>query len=268
MNKPFLYLVQTRDRLPPHYSELQGERSRVLVGCWGAKHDNALHIPGTTWTTGRNRLLESAAAAHAGTYEYLIFVDDDLEFEKGGWREFEDLLLQYRPLIAAPRLINYGAPTREDCSAQSAYCFDACFNAFHASVVEDGVLLPYAARFDSRSWHYSQLILIHLAAVLYPGRMVQFNEVVVRNIAHSAYAQDLSFRDAPRVEEWLKQVVLRPTLRRWVRFKPYLKGAASARPRKMHLRNNGAMSSPLISHSLLRKNWAAALRGASGGPDH
>lgn len=252
MKKRFLYLTQTRSHLPEHYEAIRSENSDLAVGYWGPSQDvDGLNLAGTTWTSGRNRLL-AAYWDRLKDYDYVVFLDDDLSFEQGDWALMERQLLLHRPLLATPRLIPYGTLVREDWPYQAVYCFDACYNAVRTDVIRAGGLFPYVDLFDSLSWHYSQLIVIHLAAVLYPRQAIQFNSIRVRNQAHSQYPQDLSFRSAIQVEHWLKQSVIRPGLRRFWYFKTYQQ-AKRALPRMPKIWR-GPVPPPALRHGWRAKS--------------
>lgn len=61
-SKPFFYLVQGRGPLPGHYADLVSPRSDLIRLAWGEPIEGAIHFPGSTWTEGRNRLLQEALA--------------------------------------------------------------------------------------------------------------------------------------------------------------------------------------------------------------
>ncbi len=74
------------------------------------------------------------------------------------------------------------------------------FNAFHRDVVFDDLLFPYIEKFDDVFWYESQLIFIHISAILYPHHILQFNCVEVDNSRHNDYPKEAIFVE---VEKWL-----------------------------------------------------------------
>lgn len=155
--KKFLYLVQGKGHLPDSYSTIECEQADLLRLSWKEKIDGAIYFPDSTWTEGRNKLLEEALKRN-DQYLYYIFLDDDVVFEKGDWRTFEKYLLKYQPAAATPFCLWY-PPNKDsplELEAHTCFMFDAMFNAFHGDVVADGLVLPYYAGFDSKSWWYSQ----------------------------------------------------------------------------------------------------------------
>lgn len=203
MTKKFLYLVQTDGELPSHYSNINHENADVLYLSWKRPRPGDIYFPNSTWTQGRNKLLEAAKQLQ-GDYLYYIFLDDDIEFIAGDWRIFEALLLEYQPCIATPKITFYPTKSDDSVEVQIVYAFDAVFNAFHRDVVADNVLLPYLEKFDEESWLLSQLVLIHMAGVCYHEKVWQFNHVKVTQIKHRPYPKG-SASDILQKEIWLKE---------------------------------------------------------------
>ncbi|HEX8298998.1 MAG TPA: hypothetical protein VF594_07525 [Rubricoccaceae bacterium] len=205
--KAFVYLVQSRGPLPDIYADLEHDQADRIVLSWRDPVEGGLFAPGTTWTEGRNRLL-SEARARKTRYRYYIFLDDDVAFERGGWREFEQALLTYEPAVATPYFPWYEGMSRTDhrMDAHRTYWFDAMFNAFHSDVVEDGILLPYVARFDEESWWYSQAILIYMTFIIYYNHTLQINGVWVSNDKHEEYPKGTDFK---KVIRWVNHDILR-----------------------------------------------------------
>lgn len=189
--KPFLYLVQGKRTLPDHYAELVSPRSDMIQLTWGEPVEGAIYFPKSTWTEGRNRLLQEALARPEKPL-YYIFLDDDIVFEEGGWRLFEEGLLTYRPAIAVPGYPVYWAfdPSifipLPGVDAQTCFWYDAMYTAFHRDIVEDGILLPYYTGLDKASWIYSQWFVVELVKALYPGRALQMNRVRIANATHDS----------------------------------------------------------------------------------
>ncbi len=207
-SKPFLYLVQSAGKLPELYNDLQSERSDVLSLTWKEKVEGAIYFPKSSWTEGRNRLYEESVKNPS--YLYYIFLDDDVEFSKGSWRDFEDELLKYNPAIAVPYLAEYGSGDAFNdlrLDSQTCYYFDAMYNAFHRDVVMDGLILPYYGNFDQKSWWYSQWIVIHLANLFFPNHILQINTVWINNLKHEDYPKNNDFKP---ISKWFNKEVLTP----------------------------------------------------------
>ncbi len=51
--------------------------------------------------------------------------------------------------------------------------FDGLFNAFHIETIP--TLLPYIEDYDSQSIWFSQVLMVHLANVLYTNQVTQIN---------------------------------------------------------------------------------------------
>ena len=203
----FLYLVQSAARLPDIYSSIPSDRAELLQLTWKEPIDGAVYLPKSTWTQGRNRLM-AEALQRPRQYLFYVFLDDDVVFEKGNWRVFEDALLKYRPAIASPYFPDYPPVNRSrlDLEAHTCFYFDAMFNAFHADVIRDRLVLPYYGGFDQESWWYSQSFIMQLASALYPDHTMQVNSVVIRNTKHGEYPQG---DDWDKIKRWFESQVLR-----------------------------------------------------------
>ncbi|SFJ47487.1 hypothetical protein [Caulobacter sp. UNC279MFTsu5.1] len=179
----FAYLVQTEGVLPRVFRELVG-RTNVDVHhlTFRDPQPGAIHLPGSTWTEGRNALLQAARAA-GRDYDYFIFCDDDVVFTRGSWDALEEALTRWRPAVGLP---SHPHP-HDHREIHAVYDFDAIVNAFHRDVVEDQVLLPYIATYDAATWWLSQFFVIHLAGALYPRQVVKFPDIAIENPEHRAY---------------------------------------------------------------------------------
>lgn len=203
--KKFLYLVQTASALPEKYKILNNKDADLLYITWKDRVNGVTFLPNSTWTEGRNRLLQLARETET-KYEYYIFMDDDLTITRQSIKKFQNLLKRYTPAIGTPRMWGHN----KDCEnialeAHSIYAFDAAMNAFHKSVFWDNLIFPYTEKFDKESWWNSQLILLHLAHVHYYPDIVQFNDVFVENTQHNDYPKNSDFN---KIESWIKKEFL------------------------------------------------------------
>ncbi|HYO77574.1 MAG TPA: hypothetical protein VE010_14025 [Thermoanaerobaculia bacterium] len=204
--KKFLYLVQSRGALPEIYRTIESAEADLLRLTFKEQTDDAIFFPKSTWTEGRNRLLQEALA-RGGDYLYYIFIDEDIDFEKGGWRTFEQALDAYQPAVATPYYPRYRPSEGSllDREAQTVHSFDAMFNAFHRDVIHDRLLLPYYPGFDKTSWWYSNMIVIALSQVLYKRRVLQINSVWIKNTEHGEYPQEKAWDEVMR---WVETEVV------------------------------------------------------------
>ena len=195
----FAYLVQTEGVLPSVFGSL-AERQEVDLYhlTFRMPQPESLHLPGSTWTEGRNALLQ-AARASGYAYDYFIFCDDDVVFKTGSWRALEVALERYRPAIGLPAHPHPHSHERP----HAVYDFDAIVNAFHSDIINDEVLLPYVADHDSTTWWLSQFFLIHLAGALYPHGVVKFPDIAIENPLHREYPRISAERFADFREVYL-----------------------------------------------------------------
>lgn len=209
-DKVFLYLIQGKGLLPQSYSTIQSDRSDVLHLTWKDRIEGSIFFPKSTWTEGRNKLLSEALKMDK-EYLYYIFLDDDVEFQKGSWRQFEDELLKYQPAVATPYLIGYPHNIDTDMEAQTCFMFDAMYNAYHKDVLKDGFILPYFPGFDKKSWWYSQSFVIHLMHLFFPDHTLQINTVRIENNFHGEYPRSSSFTEG---SQWFYRHVLKSKSRK------------------------------------------------------
>ena len=153
-------------------SNHSAERRRVLWLTYGVRPDNPGDLATdytTTWTTGRNLLLQAAVnlsnTMPAGCgFLYYIFADGDIWLRTADAEGFETFLRRRRPMYGAPKGVmmsderppNAKRPVPADFSELTN--IDGLIGAFHKHTLATGVL-PYYEGFDSESWHYSQAVL-------------------------------------------------------------------------------------------------------------
>jgi len=200
--KKFLYLVHGADTLIRNYDHLRDRKDAGLIqSTYNAPAEGAHYFQGSTWAEGRNGLLEKAMELQED-YEYYIFMDDDVEFQKGGYDELEKQLMKLKPAVAVPVFVP--KTTHTVLSIGTSYFkpgyfplkpFQVCkfadgqVMAFHKDVIADKLLMPLINRFDDISWWYTsstQQILMHN---LYPHHTLQLNTVAVTNESHRDYTR-------------------------------------------------------------------------------
>jgi len=183
--------------------------------------ENSFHFPNSSWASGRNELYRRAVSK--GSYDYLIFLDDDLSFDhaaqkdrvrkhvwrlvrRGKWPAalrlwqsfarctkappklsyFEYLLAENGSLIATPRLFDH--PWNEDyvfSDTDAVTYADQALIALHHSVAAE--LLPYSTEFDASNWWICGELFFERAAKLYSGRVHRFSNLHVFNMENRPY---------------------------------------------------------------------------------
>lgn len=196
-----VYMVQTEGDPPPAFQPLLDMPDVTLLHLSFQKQvPGALYLPHSTWTEGRNALLAAARALNRD-FDYYVFCDDDLEFERGSFAVFNAQLKATRPAIGVP-LYDF-APNRNDAiDCHTVYAFDALMNAFHRDLITDEVILPYYAGLDAKSWWFSQFFVIHLASVNYPDHVLRLGQTCVRSALHRPYPRNTK-ADWEEVETFL-----------------------------------------------------------------
>ena len=209
-------MVQAEQSLPQSYQTCNSIDSDIIYISWKKPTNDSIYYPNSTWTTGRNKLIEEAKKL-PNKYLYYIFLDDDLSFKQGSFREFEKMLLEYKPAIGIPKCWNHNKRENINMLAHTVYEFDAAFNAFHQDVFFDDVLFPYITNFDEQSWWCSQTVLLcHIAHQFYHRHILQFNNIQVINSINLRY-NSYGTHAFNIIENWLlntqftKQVSFIPT---------------------------------------------------------
>ena len=186
--KKFLYLVQCREDLRGGLSALRGEQSDVVLLSWRRPAKGAIFFPFSTYNQGRNRLF---AETRGKDYLYYIFVDEDVRLKltrpcktlpENPWRVFERYLSEFEPAVGVTWT---SWQPRGDAEVEAVDFFDLILNAVHKDAID--VILPYDELNDKRSWWCSTIYVNHLAYLLYPGHILQFNCLKAENTVHMPY---------------------------------------------------------------------------------
>lgn len=204
--KKFCFLVQAR-KDDDYFSSLESEDSDCIILSFREQlknRKNSIYRPNTSWSQGRNMLLEEAYKTQK-KYEYYIFMDDDARIVvknsnmKDGLQKFKETLLQNRPAIGFPDYFWHLRDTSEhnrfstqeirSKSFNSPMFFDACINAFHSSIIKE--ILPYQDKFDSINWWLSQEIMNHYISKFINNSVLQINELITINLLSEPYPKAL-----------------------------------------------------------------------------
>ena len=233
--KPFIYLTQTEQCLPPNMAssaQIGDPRTcncDVIVLSYRAKcqeekpdsHITYVFDPTTSWSSGRNELFFSAMGRQPG-YHYYIFIDDDavLRFNEftppemkklQPFRTFEEWLLDYEPALGVVNYRRHSASWNFDrrknlCGITNrsmvipTVWFDGVINAYHHKAVTH--ILPYPTIGKKESWYIPNKHIMSAAELTFRGQVMMYVPVSVRNSGHSSYPKAV----APKVMQtyWRK----------------------------------------------------------------
>jgi len=154
----------------------------VKVLTYKQPHPTSTFAPDTTWTQGRNILL---SLINPADYDYIILMDDDLEFKRGSWRKLLEYCEKHRPEIAVPNFEWHVQNDRVD-------AFDAMLNLYRGDTIHK--YLPYNDRYDDESWYYSQLLVYDKVLTHLPDGVHHIMDVVINNTAHALYPRGMDFQ--------------------------------------------------------------------------
>jgi hypothetical protein len=203
----FCYLVQAPTSFnTDHLTE--GKSSFAMVLQWkteGRQQQPSFFFPNSTWNEGRNALV---AAVRKLQCRYYIFVDEDAELlhrqwdgdgagvttpanQGDTWREFENLLLKWRPAVAVPHVQWHSTDNSHAAVAETISIFDHLVLAVSSSAID--CVLPYETQWDLDSLDYSVIPSYVMSAVLFPDQVVQFKSLsAINKVAPHAVSYSLT----------------------------------------------------------------------------
>ena len=187
-----LYLIQGRAKKVQDFRRFLPLSSTSIIISWDEPFNQtevdwayaSTFFPNSTWAEGRNELLRIALAEFT-EFDYVIFCDEDAEFEIDGLSKFEEFLKDTRPQI--------GFPLSDSIRTQLIYSnriferpirHDQIVQAFSRSVIQDEIVLPYDVTFDRISWHLTCELNQYLIQKFYFDQSLTFNTVLVTNSHH------------------------------------------------------------------------------------
>lgn len=187
----FIYLVQGKRDAVLSYASLVSSRAKVFLLAYDMPFEakppmgvTTFYCPNTTWAEGRNILLESALNE---SFDYLIFLDDDVKIARGSFLEFENQLIKYKPSVGLPLCNEIKRTNRylrnED--IQRPVALDQLVQAYSFETVRESVVLPFVTEFDYSSWWMSCEINAFLILRYYFESTLQFNNFEVLNTNHA-----------------------------------------------------------------------------------
>lgn len=188
-------MIQGRADSINRFSFLNKQSSDVYLLTWDVEREGYPFLPGSSWSEGRNYLLDKAKVS--GDYDYFIFCDEDVQFLEGGFELFEKMLLKHKPSLGMPvhpktmsfqNLLKKFSIRVKEC--QVAWFIDEQIQAFSRDVVTDDIALPYITKFDKVSWFYNSEIQHYILKYFYGKSIIQFNNVVVKNEGHTDYLKE------------------------------------------------------------------------------
>ncbi|KAJ1491725.1 hypothetical protein T484DRAFT_1882066 [Baffinella frigidus] len=218
-HKPVIYLMNTeKESVVP---DLVSESSDFVQLVWGPVEPTMpgrIWAPGCTVNEGWNHLYWHVRNGDRH-YTYLVFVDDDatLILAAGGgeedqevldnpWREFERLLLEWRPAVGYARYsIQQPQERKEFASFEAVQCIrfaDQLLAAYHFEAAS--FILPFTTHFDQESWWYSSMVVNLLSHIHFSGHVMQFNTLQVHDDRKvTRYDTGLRQMNWQRVIRWM-----------------------------------------------------------------
>ena len=236
--KPFVYLTETEQCLPPylasssHIGDPQSCNCDVIVLSYRAKcqesnhsHVSYLFDPNTLFASGRNVLFFAAMDRRPG-YHYYIFLNDDttLEYNKfapedmkklSPFRTVETWLLDYEPVVGVLDFKHHGANyilkfRKQSCGINETASlvlptvfYDALFNAYHHKAIEH--ILPYPTQYERGCVFCSNRQAMIAVEVKFGGQALLFAPVTGGNPLHRR-DNNLRIKMAAREREFVEYI--------------------------------------------------------------
>ena len=201
--KNFIYLLQGESKLVSKYFHLaERENADALFLTYDNEIGNAIFFPNSTWSEGRNKLLDTARKK--GNYQYYIFCDDDIAFKKGSWDKFEELLISHKPAIGFPVVPSNLNIKINLLDIQLNDSPDQQMIAFHRDLIEDNLILPYQEHLDNISMWGTGGVVQQIITNFYKWNSIQFNTVDIRNLMHSRYDRTNVLKNLELCINWFR----------------------------------------------------------------
>jgi hypothetical protein len=227
-SKKFVYLIQG----PSHWEDPRLKTNEDRDVLWlsyttfPSNRSDVVYLPGSTWTEGRNALLDFALhranmTSGAG-YEYYTFLDQDfLSMIVGDdpWASWEEGLLSELPAIgyavrSMPWQLSMSHVLPGETCVRSVFNVDAICQAFHRTTL--GLALPYDVWGDDKSIYFSAYISNMEVAAFYPHSRVGYFDVQV-NLDRNQHNKNNARRQHRRLA-YIRSV-------EWRMCKQYMRGA-------------------------------------------
>lgn len=160
---------------------------------------SCVSVAGTTWTTGRNKLIETAFATELEqnrTYSFWTLADADIRLHCQNGLSVGECFSQYDTFLytlpenaAAATLIANGSwPVSPNAAMVRLHGMDAAWNTFRHSAVH--ILFPYQPDLDANTWWSSQAIFWYRLQCLAPLYVVTPLYVFYINTEHTDYPRN------------------------------------------------------------------------------
>ncbi len=117
---------------------------------------------------------------------YYVFCDDDVDFVRGSYSDFEHMLKTTRPLVGFPLMPKgrLNATFRPELSVQMAIAIDEQIYAVHRDLIGVLGIAPLDTMHDDKSWYAPAITFEYIVAKLYGDYAHQYNAIETLNEGH------------------------------------------------------------------------------------
>jgi len=188
MDKDIVYLAQTTDTIPDYVKVLEdmGRDVYILSYKKPVEHKNNIFFPDSTWSTGRNKLIEIVPKK----YLYYVQIDDDVELyvrnklliKKKPWKTFDDFLLKYEPAIGCVYYegrLKYKKIREIEEQTETTYRTECAMLAYHIDALD--ICFPMFTGFDHISIWWTEAIARITHKIAFQSCVLQDNNLTFIN---------------------------------------------------------------------------------------
>jgi hypothetical protein len=193
-----VFVVMGQAREYPYWTESVPSNTRLVFGAYDTQDNchslpdqdrECLFIPGTTWSQGRNFLVQHVKNTITPDVAYITLADADIRLQCQHTNCYQ-LWLEFLEKTNPPAAFVIGndfyllGKTPPNTMFQSD-AFDAAYNAYHVDAID--TILPYETKFDQRSWWIAQSVLWQRIHCFAPVYAVGPLDIFYENAGHQPY---------------------------------------------------------------------------------
>jgi hypothetical protein len=211
----FCYLVQGQAKEMPYFQDVLYEKHYKLL-TWDAPFEGSIFFPNSSWAEGRKKLEEEI---NIDDYEYVCFIDGDVQIKSGSLDEFEKIVSTLKPVCAVPVADRFSRSVNRFNTKSKwmiSFGIDEQFQVFSVKAYKELFnSKPYITKFDTLSWHFPCMILQTVLGSIFKNNVITVKTLKVKNNNSSDYPKSKDFR---LVKDYLNTCGFKPN------FYPLLKG--------------------------------------------
>lgn len=253
------------------------ESASLLVLTFRQQFTGAIYFPGSAMNEGRNMLYFATRLAEreqGWRYDYIVTLEPEVKFLRGGFAHFHHFLSEWRPAVAVPGYFpayaseghpDYHGFNDADGMLQNEYAIgriDFHFVAYHWATLAE--LWPMDTRQDvGGCWWGAHWLQQQFMSLKYRGFVLASRAVVVHNEIHASYPKVNCEISLSIIDTWLATLLL-PEHRHCLMANNAVRGKSWGKPTLGPPRLEAGHYSPWEVHLLDPDSCAFAAERAPG----